>query len=56
MAHYVAVDWGTTSFRLWLLGTDGAILGESRSREGMTTALSFTRERRCTLKESFRFV
>jgi 2-dehydro-3-deoxygalactonokinase len=38
MAHYVAVDWGTTSFRLWLIGDEGAILGESRSREGMTTA------------------
>jgi 2-dehydro-3-deoxygalactonokinase len=38
MANYVAVDWGTTSFRLWLIGDDGAILGESRSREGMTTA------------------
>lgn len=38
MAHYVAVDWGTTSFRLWLIGEDGAIVGESRSREGMTTA------------------
>jgi len=36
--RYAAVDWGTTSFRLWLIGEDGAILGESRSREGMTTA------------------
>ncbi len=23
-ARYVAVDWGTSSFRLWLIGTDGA--------------------------------
>ena len=38
MAQYVAVDWGTTSFRLWLIGSDGTVLGESRSREGMTTA------------------
>ena len=38
MAKYVAVDWGTTSFRLWLIGDDGTILAESRSREGMTTA------------------
>lgn len=38
MANYVAVDWGTTSFRLWLIGENGAVLGESRSREGMTTA------------------
>jgi acyl-CoA reductase-like NAD-dependent aldehyde dehydrogenase len=28
----------------------------SPTGEGMTTALSFTRERRCTLKDSFRFV
>jgi 2-dehydro-3-deoxygalactonokinase len=35
---YVAVDWGTSSFRLWLIGADGSILGESRSDEGMTTA------------------
>jgi 2-dehydro-3-deoxygalactonokinase len=37
-ARFVAIDWGTTSFRLWLVGRDGAVLGESRSREGMTTA------------------
>lgn len=37
-ARFVAVDWGTTSFRLWLVGDDGAVLGESRSREGMTIA------------------
>jgi 2-dehydro-3-deoxygalactonokinase len=35
---YVAVDWGTSSFRLWSIGKDGAILGERRSGEGMTTA------------------
>lgn len=35
---YVAVDWGTSSFRLWLIAKDGSILGESRSNEGMTTA------------------
>ncbi len=35
---YVAVDWGTSSFRLWLMAGDGSILGESRSGEGMTTA------------------
>ena len=37
-SQFVAVDWGTTSFRLWLIGDDGSVLGESRSREGMTTA------------------
>ena len=35
---YVAVDWGTSSFRLWLTGSDGAVLAERRSAEGMTTA------------------
>jgi 2-dehydro-3-deoxygalactonokinase len=35
---YVAVDWGTSSFRLWLIGNDGSILGERRSGEGMTAA------------------
>jgi 2-dehydro-3-deoxygalactonokinase len=35
---YVAVDWGTSSFRLWLVGEDGGTLGERRSGEGMTTA------------------
>ncbi|MCJ8151546.1 2-dehydro-3-deoxygalactonokinase [Shinella sedimenti] len=37
-AAYVAVDWGTSSFRLWLVGRDGAALAERRSGEGMTTA------------------
>ncbi|MBD9371225.1 2-dehydro-3-deoxygalactonokinase [Rhizobium sp. ARZ01] len=37
---YVAVDWGTSSFRLWLIGDDGAVLAERRSGEGMTTAAS----------------
>ncbi len=35
---YVAVDWGTSSFRLWLVGADGNVLAERRSGEGMTTA------------------
>ncbi|MDP9591393.1 UNVERIFIED_ORG: 2-dehydro-3-deoxygalactonokinase [Shinella zoogloeoides] len=37
-AAYVAVDWGTSSFRLWLIGRDETILAERRSGEGMTTA------------------
>lgn len=36
--QFVAVDWGTSSFRLWLIGEDDAVLAESRSGEGMTTA------------------
>lgn len=35
---YVAVDWGTSSFRLWLVGADGSVVAERRSAEGMTTA------------------
>ena len=35
---YAAVDWGTSSLRLWLIGSDGGVLGERRSGEGMTTA------------------
>jgi 2-dehydro-3-deoxygalactonokinase len=37
---YAAVDWGTSSFRLWLIDEDGTVLGERRSSEGMTTAAS----------------
>jgi 2-dehydro-3-deoxygalactonokinase len=36
--QFAAVDWGTSSFRLWLIGEGDVILGESRSGEGMTTA------------------
>jgi len=32
---FVGVDWGTSSFRLWLMQMDGVVLGESRSSEGM---------------------
>jgi 2-dehydro-3-deoxygalactonokinase len=35
---YVAVDWGTSSFRLWLVDRSGDILGERRSQEGMMAA------------------
>jgi 2-dehydro-3-deoxygalactonokinase len=32
----VAVDWGTSSFRLWLMSLDGTVLAEHRSHEGMS--------------------
>lgn len=35
---YVAVDWGTSSFRLWLIDRAGEVLGERRSGEGMLAA------------------
>ena len=37
---YVAVDWGTSSFRLWLMNAEGQVLGERRSDQGMTVAAS----------------
>ncbi|MBR0985149.1 2-dehydro-3-deoxygalactonokinase [Bradyrhizobium liaoningense] len=35
---YVAVDWGTSSFRLWLVDRAGEVLTERRSGEGMLAA------------------
>ncbi|MCK1362725.1 2-dehydro-3-deoxygalactonokinase [Bradyrhizobium sp. 199] len=35
---YVAVDWGTSSFRLWLIDRTGKVLAERRSDEGMLAA------------------
>ncbi|MBR1146235.1 2-dehydro-3-deoxygalactonokinase [Bradyrhizobium sp. AUGA SZCCT0431] len=37
-AAYVAVDWGTSSFRLWLMESSGDVLAERRSDEGMMAA------------------
>src|SRR5437763_10640358 len=37
-AAYVAVDWGTSSFRLWLVDRAGNALAERRSDEGMMAA------------------
>lgn len=37
-AFCVAVDWGTSSFRLWVLAANGAVIGENRGPEGMATA------------------
>lgn len=34
-AAYGLVDWGTSSFRLWITDAQGHVLGESRSNEGM---------------------
>ena len=34
-ATFVVVDWGTSSFRGWLMSADGAVLAESRGGEGM---------------------
>ena len=37
-AAYVAVDWGTSSFRLWLIDRSSNVLRERRSDEGMMLA------------------
>lgn len=34
-ATFAAVDWGSSSFRLWLLDADGTVLAERRSDEGL---------------------
>lgn len=36
-AFCAAIDWGTTSFRLWLLAADGKVLAERRSDDGLLT-------------------
>ncbi|MEX3007169.1 2-dehydro-3-deoxygalactonokinase [Hoeflea sp. TYP-13] len=36
--YCAAVDWGTSSFRIWLLSDDGSVIAERRSHEGMTQA------------------
>ncbi|QKV18529.1 2-dehydro-3-deoxygalactonokinase [Oricola thermophila] len=33
----VAVDWGTSHLRIWLLGDDGSVVAEHGSDEGMST-------------------
>ncbi len=35
---FAAVDWGTSSFRLWLMNAGGDVLEERRSDEGMAMA------------------
>ena len=35
---FAAADWGTSSFRIWLLDGTGTVLAERRSDEGMTSA------------------
>jgi 2-dehydro-3-deoxygalactonokinase len=37
-AAYTAVDWGTSSFRLWLVDRSGHVLAARRSDEGMMAA------------------
>lgn len=39
-ADFAAVDWGTSSFRLWMMGFDGQVYSESRGPEGMQHCLT----------------
>jgi 2-dehydro-3-deoxygalactonokinase len=39
-ARFVAVDWGTSSFRAWLMAADGMPLAESRSGDGMLHSIA----------------
>jgi len=36
-AAYIAVDWGTSSFRLWTVAADSAVINEVRHDQGMTS-------------------
>ena len=35
-AHCAAIDWGTSSFRIWMVAEDGTVLAERRSNEGLS--------------------
>lgn len=37
-AFYALIDWGTSSFRLWIVDENGGVLAQSRSDEGMMYA------------------
>jgi len=37
-AHCAAIDWGTSSFRIWMIAEDGTVLAERRSNEGLSEA------------------
>ena len=39
-ARFVAVDWGTSNFRAWLMAADGTSLAESHGHEGMLHAIT----------------
>ncbi len=36
--YYAAADWGTSSFRLWLVSTEGQIIAERSSDQGLAVA------------------
>ncbi|WP_424926807.1 2-dehydro-3-deoxygalactonokinase [Amaricoccus tamworthensis] len=37
MIRFVAVDWGTSSLRVWAMAADGSVLAERKSGQGMST-------------------
>lgn len=36
LARLIAIDWGTSNLRLWVMGADGQILDSKRSEKGMS--------------------
>ena len=34
--HFVAVDWGTSGFRLWVMGKDDTVLASTSAPLGMS--------------------
>lgn len=36
-ADWIAVDWGTSNLRAWAMATDGSVLAEATSDQGMST-------------------
>ena len=35
MTDWIAIDWGTSNLRVWLIGPDGAIRDQRASDQGM---------------------
>lgn len=40
MTGFIGVDWGTSSFRLWVMMPDGTVIRESRGPEGMAHCIT----------------
>lgn len=40
LPSHIIVDWGTSSFRLWVLDADGGVLAERRSAQGLADSFN----------------
>lgn len=57
MPSFIAVDWGTSSFRLWVVGARGEVLASADAPFGMYRFVQALRERKMMdFKELFRSV